>query len=116
MAIDTSKEERTWAMFCHLAAFAGYVFPMGHIIAPLVIYLVKREELPLVDDQGKESLNFEISITIYVVGALLFSFALIGIPILVGLLIFHFIVVIIATVRANSGGWYRYPITIRFIK
>ena len=111
-----SKTERSWAMFCHLAAFAGYVFPMGQIILPLVVYLIKREEFSLVEDQGKESLNFQISVTLYVVAALLLSIAVIGIPLLVALLIFHFIAVIIATVRANNGERYRYPLTIRFLK
>ena len=116
MKEDSSKQERTWAMFCHLAAFAGYVFPMGHIIAPLIVYLINKEDFPLVEDQGKESLNFQISITIYISVAILLIFVLIGVPILIGLLVFHFIMVIVATVRANDGEAYRYPITIRFIR
>lgn len=103
-------------MLCHLSTFSGYVFPMGNIIAPLLIWLLKREEYPLVEDQGKESLNFQISITIYVLVALLLSFVLIGIPILIGLVIFEFIVVIMASIKANDGGRYRYPVTIRLIK
>ena len=56
-----------WAGFCHLAALAGYVVPMvGNIVGPLVVWLMKKEEYPLVDDQGKESINFQISILIYV--------------------------------------------------
>jgi hypothetical protein len=102
-------------MLCHLVAFAGYVFPMGHIIGPLVIYLLKREQYPLVEDQGKESLNFQISVTIYVAAALLLSLAIIGIPLLIALLIFHFIVVLLATIRADRGERYRYPLSIRLI-
>ena len=54
------KQERTWALFCHIGALAGFIFPFGNIIAPLVIWLIKKEEYPLVDDQGKESVNFQI--------------------------------------------------------
>ncbi|MDZ7392562.1 MAG: DUF4870 domain-containing protein [candidate division KSB1 bacterium] len=111
-----SKDEKTWALFCHIGALAGFVFPFGHIIAPLVIWLVKKEELPLVDDQGKESLNFEISMTIYVLAAGLLSLVLIGIPILIALGIFWLVEIIIAAIRANEGQRFRYPLNLRLIK
>ncbi len=60
MATMNEKDARTWAMLCHIGAFAGYIIPFGHIIAPLVIWLIKKDESPFVDDQGKESLNFQI--------------------------------------------------------
>ncbi|MBC7187144.1 MAG: DUF4870 domain-containing protein [Calditrichaeota bacterium] len=111
-----SKDERTWALFCHIGALAGFVFPFGHIIAPLVIWLIKKEELPLVDDQGKESLNFQISLTIYVVAAGILSIVLIGIPLLIALGVFWLVEVIIAAVRANEGERFRYPLNLRLIK
>jgi uncharacterized Tic20 family protein len=92
------------------------VFLFGHIIAPLVIWLIKKEELPLVDDQGKESLNFQISLTIYLVAAGLLSFVLIGISLLIALGIFGLVEVIIAAVRANEGERFRYPLNLRLIK
>jgi uncharacterized Tic20 family protein len=49
-----------WAMFCHIAAFAFFIFPFGNILGPLVIWLIKKETYPFVDEQGKESLNFQI--------------------------------------------------------
>ncbi len=110
------SDERLWAMLCHLLAFAGYFFPFGHIIGPLVIWLIKREQYPLVDDQGRESLNFQISITIYFFVAFILIYIVIGIPIVIGLFIADVVLVILATLKANEGQAYRYPITIRFIK
>jgi uncharacterized Tic20 family protein len=110
------KEARTWAMLCHIGAFAGYIIPFGHIIAPLIIWLIKKDESPLVADQGKESLNFQISITIYAIVALLLTLILIGYILFVAIMIFDLVMVIIAAVRANSGEKYRYPLCIRLIK
>ncbi len=109
------SDERMWAMFCHLSTLAGYVMPFGNIVGPLVVWMIKKDEYPLVDDQGKEALNFQISITIWMIISLLLCFVLVGIPILIGLGIFDLIVTIIAAVQANSGNYYRYPLTIRFI-
>lgn len=110
-----SSDERTWAMLCHLSAFAGYLVPFGNILGPLVIWLIKKDEYPLVNDQGKEALNFQISITIWVAVALVLSFVLIGIPLLVAIIIFSVVMTIIAAVKANGGESYRYPLTIRLV-
>ena len=111
------NESRMWATFCHLAALVAYLgIPLGNIIGPLVIWLIKKDELPFVDNQGKESLNFQISMTIYSIVALFLCFVIIGIPILAGLVIADLVLVIIAAVKANEGIAYEYPITIRFFK
>jgi uncharacterized Tic20 family protein len=61
-----TKEERNWAMLSHLLALVGYfAIPFGNIIAPLIIYLVKKDESAFVADQARESLNFQISLSIY---------------------------------------------------
>lgn len=111
-----NKEERTWAMACHLAAFSAWFTGFGMIVGPLVVWLIKKDQFPLVDDQGKEALNFSISVAIYGFVAFLLSFVLIGIPILIALGIFWFVEVIIASIRANNGEHFRYPLTIRFVK
>lgn len=106
---------RTFAMLCHLSAFAGLFVPFGNVIGPLVMWLVKKDEIPEVDAHGKESLNFQISLTIYMIVSAILWLVLIGIFLTIGLAIFWVIVVIIASVRANEGGFFRYPLTIRFI-
>jgi uncharacterized Tic20 family protein len=109
------RDENMWAMFCHLSTFVGFLIPLGNIIGPLVIWSIKKEELPLVDDQGKEAMNFQISMTIYYIGAIILTIVVIGIPILIGLVLFDIIVTIVAMVKAGEGVAYRYPLCIRFI-
>ena len=120
----SAQEERTYAMLCHLAAFAGYIVPLvGSIVGPLVVWLLNKDQYPLVDDQGKESLNFQITMMIVglIVGIVVGALTLIGIGCLlwpvIGLLgIAVLILIIMAAVQANQGVPYRYPVNIRFIK
>jgi uncharacterized Tic20 family protein len=92
------------------------IVPFGNVIGPLVIWLLKKEIDPFVDDQGKEALNFQISITIIGIVCALLIFVGIGLILLVLLGLFWLIFTIIATIKANSGVAYRYPFTIRLIK
>ena len=110
-----SKTERTWGMLCHISTFSGMIIPFGNILAPLIIWLIKKDDLVFVNDQGKEVLNFQISMIIYLFISILLCFILIGIPILISLIIFNLIVTIVAAVSANDGKYYRYPISIKFI-
>ncbi len=111
-----NRDENTWAMLCHLSAFAGYIIPFGNIIGPLVIWMIKRDEYPLVNDQGKESLNFQISLTIYVIISLILALVLIGFLLLIAIGIFNIAMIVIASVKANKGTRFRYPFTIHFIQ
>jgi len=77
------QEERNWGMFCHLAALAGFIIPLGNVIGPLVIWLMKKDESQFVDDQGKESVNFQISFIIYALVAALLVIVVIGIVLLI---------------------------------
>jgi len=63
---NAEKEAYMWGMLCHLAAFAAYLgIPFGHIIGPVMVWLIKRNDYPFVDECGREALNFNISMTIY---------------------------------------------------
>ncbi|MDX2034089.1 MAG: DUF4870 domain-containing protein [Blastocatellia bacterium] len=111
-----SSEERNWAMAAHLSALIGYlVIPFGNIIAPLVIYLMKKDQSPFVADQARESLNFQISISLYFVIAGILVLALIGFILLPVLYLGGLILTIMAAVKASSGTAYRYPFTLRLI-
>ena len=112
----SEKQARTWAMVCHLSAFAGFIIPLGNIIAPLVIWLIKRAESPFIDDQGKEALNFQISMIIYAVISWIFVTIFIGYLLLFAVGIFDIVMVIMAALKANEGERFRYPLCIRFIK
>jgi uncharacterized Tic20 family protein len=138
------KEDRTWAMVAHLSAFAGHVFPFAHIIAPLVVWLVKKDSSEFVDIEGKESVNAQISVTIYVCLAIPFCLLLLavpllagfvtapvslvlllpalpfcvfaGIPLMLGIYVANFILVIVAAMAANDGRPYRYPFILRLVR
>ena len=110
------KDARTMAMLCHLLALSTFIgIPFGNIIGPLIIWAIKKDEHPFVDDQGKESLNFQITMTIVAIVAFILVFLFIGIPLLIALAIFVLVMVIVAAIKANEGVAYRYPLTIRFI-
>ena len=112
-----SKDEKMWGMLCHLTSLAGYTcIPLGNIIGPLIVWLIKKDEYAFVDDQGKESLNFQITLTIALVFAALSLFVLIGIILLPLVWLIGLILSIIGTINANNGQWYRYPFAIRLIK
>ncbi|QGG47232.1 DUF4870 domain-containing protein [Heliorestis convoluta] len=114
---NPSKDERMWAMLCHISSFLGYLLPLvGQIVPPLIIWLLKRESMPFVDDQGKEALNFQISLLLYTFIAGILVVIAIGIPFLIIIPIAHFILTIIAAIRSNEGIRYRYPLTIRLIR
>ena len=111
----SASNARTFAMLCHLSAFAGLFVPFGNVLGPLIVWMVKKEELPEIDAHGKESVNFQISLTLYMIVSAFLILVIVGIFLMIGLAIFWAIVVIIASMRANEGGFYRYPLTIRFI-
>src|ERR1700689_2058968 len=110
-----AKSSVNWGMMCHIAGLAMYVgIPFGNILAPLIIWLVKKDRDPNVDAQGRESLNFNISFTIYGMIAGLLCYVLIGFVALPLVLITHLILIIQATLKANKGERVRYPLTLRF--
>jgi uncharacterized Tic20 family protein len=119
---ETNRDARMWAMICHLAGLAGYIVPVvGNIVAPLIVWQIKKDDFPFVDEQGKEAVNFQISMSLYAligsvlclitcVGAVLIPFVVIAVGIV------DLVFLLIAAVKANNGQHYRYPLTIRFIK
>jgi uncharacterized protein len=113
---STSAEIRNWCVLCHASALAGLFFHFfGHLLGPLIVWLIKRADSPEIDAAGKESLNFQISMLIYDIIAFILCFVLIGIPILIALWILNTVFVIIASVKTSQGEFYRYPLTIRLI-
>lgn len=112
-----SKDVRNWAMLCHLSALVGLLGNgIGFFLGPLIVWLIKKEEHPFIDDQGKEAVNFQITMFIAFMIALVLSFVLIGIPLLLALGVLEIVFPIIAAIQASNGTHYRYPLAIRFIK
>src|SRR3990167_9418358 len=81
-APQVSKEEQNWAMICHLSAVAGFALPFGNLLGPLIVWLIKRSEMPMVEFHGKEALNFQITVTIAAIISMLLIFVLIGFALL----------------------------------
>ena len=114
---SSSSGVRTWNVVCHASALIGFFVPWaGHILGPLIVWLAKRGNSPEIDANGKESLNFQISMLIYNLIAGILCLILIGFVILFILHILNLVLVIVASIQASEGKFYRYPITIRLIK
>ncbi|HEU4813486.1 MAG TPA: DUF4870 domain-containing protein [Xanthomonadaceae bacterium] len=123
-----SAEERQWAMFAHLSALlgalvtAGWAGSIGCFIGPLVIWLMKKDTMPFVDDQAKEALNFNITVAIAFFVLFLMTVFTLGIgiiltgPLFVIVGIGWLVLTVIASIKANQGERYRYPLTLRLVK
>ncbi len=116
-AASSASSTRTWCVLCHASALLGVFlhFP-GHVLGPLIVWLIKRGDSPEIDAHGKESLNFQLSVLIYDIVAAILCIVFIGVPILIALWVINIVFVIIASARASDGQLYRYPFTIRFLK
>ncbi len=123
-----SAEERQWAMIAHLSALVGGVVTggWGHSLAcfvgPLIVWQMKKDSMPFVDDQGKEALNFNITVGIVFVALTVFTVVTFGIgmlivgPIYLATALAWLVFTIIAAIKAHDGIAYRYPICLRLIK
>ncbi|KRA51898.1 DUF4870 domain-containing protein [Pseudoxanthomonas sp. Root630] len=111
-----SAEEKQWALFAHLSSLVGVIIPFGSVLGPLVIWLIKKDTLPFVDDQGKEALNFNITVAIAFVISAILMLVVIGLFLMVLVGIAWLVLTIIATIKASNGEAYRYPFTLRLIK
>lgn len=120
------RDARTWAMMCHLSGLAILVAPPLNLVVPLIIWLAKRDEHPFIYDQGREAVNFQLSMTLYFFGLIFGTIALM--IILIGFLLLPFVILaliaiyllqivlcVIAAVNANDGRPYRYPFTLRLV-
>ena len=106
------------AMFCHLGSLAGYIVPLGNIVLPLILWQVNKDKMPFVNDPGTESVNFQISIPIYILASILLGFVTCGagFVLTVGVGIFALVMIILASIEVSKGVVYRYPVCIRMIQ
>ena len=114
-ASGISADERQWAMFAHLSALIGFILPFGNLIGPLIIWLMKKETMPFVDQQGKEALNFQITVTIAMMISAILIIVVIGFVLMFVIGLAALILTIMAGIKANEGVAYRYPFTLRLI-
>ena len=113
-AID--RQTRQWAMFLHLSLLAGFIVPLGGLVLPIVIWQIKKAELPGIDVHGKIVVNWIISKFLYAVGCVILVLAIVGIPLLIALMVLMVVFPIIGAVKANDGKVWKYPLSIPFLK
>ncbi|MDD4632951.1 MAG: DUF4870 domain-containing protein [Proteiniphilum sp.] len=105
--------ENSYLMLMHLSQFAGVIIPLAGFIVPILMWIANKETNANVDIHGKNILNFMISFVIY---AAVFTITVIGIPLAIVVGIIYVVFVILASVKANNGEYWKYPFTIQFIK
>jgi uncharacterized protein len=108
-------QERLWGMLAHLLSFVAAYIALG-FLAPLIVLLVFGQRSAYVRAHAVESLNFNLTWLLYAIVAVVLAFLLIGIVILIALGLAYLVLVVIASVRANNGEFFRYPLTIRFVR
>jgi uncharacterized Tic20 family protein len=113
---NQDEQARQWAMFLHLSQLAAYIIPLLGLIAPIIIWQIKKDEYPILDEHGKIVVNWIISELIYAAIGFVLMFVVIGIPILAVLGILAIVFPIIGGIKANNGELWHYPMTINFIK
>ena len=121
-----TQNDKNYSTITHLSGFAGWFFPFGNIIAPLIMWIAKKNESTFIDEHGKAAVNFQISLILY--GILLAILILpitiltLGLSLLAILLaiipaiILKIVLIISASLTASNGNYYEYPFTIQFIK
>ena len=105
------SDSRGWAAAAHLIPFVGLSF-----VAPLVIWLIKREDDAFVEYHSREALNFQLTLIIYFLASFVLILVLIGLLLIIVVGVFALVVMIVAGVKAAGGEFYRYPLSIRFVK
>lgn len=112
---DIAQEEKTWGMLAHLSSLVGFVIPFGNVLGPLVVWLIKKDSMPFVADQGKEALNFNITVLIAAIISGILMLVVIGFLLLAVVAVGWLVLTILAAIESNKGVAYRYPFTLRLI-
>ncbi len=114
--MELDPDARKWAALCHIVALSGLIYNgVGFVLGPLVVWLIKKDEFSFVEEQGKEAINFQITMIIAAVISLILTMVVVGLFLTIAVGIVMVVFPIIAAVKSSRGEHYRYPFTIRFI-
>lgn len=119
---EVPADQRQMGLFSHLSSLVGLIIPFGNILGPLILWLVKKDTMPFVEDQAKEALNFNITLGIIGIVLAIITMVTFGIgavltvPLGVVIGIAWLVLTIMAGLKANEGQYYRYPFALRLIK
>jgi uncharacterized Tic20 family protein len=111
-----SQEDRNWGLIAHLSSLSGLIIPLGSVLGPLIVYLVKKDQSAFGTDCAKEALNFNLTVVVAAIVCAILWLVFVGILLSVVLFFAWVVLTIVAAVRASEGTSYRYPATIRFFK
>ncbi|MDO9595593.1 MAG: DUF4870 domain-containing protein [Lutibacter sp.] len=121
-----TQNDKNYSSITHLSSFAGWIFPFGNVIAPLVLWIAKKNESAYIDNHGKAVVNFQLSLMLYsfllallIIPITIFTLGLGLIAVILGIIpviILIIVSVISASIKATHGEYYQYPFTIEFIK
>jgi len=106
----------SYCMLMHMSQFAGFVVPFAGLAMPIIMWSTQKEKSSVIDEHGKNILNFMISYIIYSIACAILCLLVIGFIGLIGLAIGSLVFVVIASIKANKGEVYEYPLTISFFK
>ncbi len=112
---ELKKKSREWAMVLHLSLLAGHSVPLGGIIAPIILWQMKKDELPNIDEHGKNAVNWMISSILYLIISLALCFVFVGFALLPVVSVLMIVFPIIAAVKASEGRVWKYPLAIPFL-
>lgn len=116
MSALQTTEQKQWGMFTHLSQLLNFVIPFGGIAAPIIIWQIKKDEIPALDAHGKMIVNWLISCLIYGAVSFVLAFVLIGFLGFIALFVMGIVFPIIGGIKANNGELWEYPLTIKFLK
>jgi hypothetical protein len=121
-----TQNDKNYSSITHLSSFAGWIFPFGNVIAPLVLWSAKKHESAYIDTHGKAAVNFQLSLMLYsfllallIIPLTIFTLGLGLIAVILGIIpviILIIVSIISASIKATHGEYYHYPFTIEFIK
>ncbi len=114
--MSSSKKANQWCMFVHFSILAGFIIPFAGLIAPIVLWQMKKDEFPVVDVHGKIVVNWLISSIIYGIVCFILSFVVVGIFLFMALGLATVIFAIIGGIKANEGVVWEYPLSLKLIK
>lgn len=112
---DVDQQTKLWGMILHLSTFSGFQVPIVGLVAPIIIWQLKKDELPELDAHGKNAVNWMISYAIYFAICSILTLAIIGIPLLIALIVVGVVFPIVAAIKASKGEVWKYPMTITFL-
>lgn len=114
--LETNPEAKNMGALVHAVSFAGYIIPLGSVLGPLIVWLMKRDEFAFANECGKSCLNFKISVMLYAFVCMLLMFVGVGFILIGALALFDIVCTILAIIRATEGKVYQYPMSIKFLK